>query len=138
MKKFLILIIMLPGIAYAQYFEPLSKKDIILQGIFTGLTFIDMMQTKKFVAKGIPETNPILSRSPSQQKIENLIFAGIVGHALVTYAIFPEYREGWQSVFIGIEHLAVCHNHSHNYSHVLDKNLDPICQSFTIEIVYKF
>lgn len=136
MKKILFIILIFPNILYAaEFFQPLNKQDIILQSIFTIATIIDWAQTKIFVSKGIRETNVVLTPYPSQVRIDNLISAGIISHAFITYAIPIEYRQVWQSVFIGAEFAAVCINY--NNGHGLDIS-EPICQNLTIKVTVKF
>jgi hypothetical protein len=139
--KILILIILFPAIASAQYFEPFTTQDYVLQSIYTAVTVIDWAQTKDFVSQGIEERNIILGKYPSQDRIDILIFSAIVVHGLITYALPRKYRFYWQSPWIVTEYVAVCYTkydmELHGYK--LTKNPPGNCEgAHKIEIIIKF
>jgi len=129
------LIVLLPSNALCQHFEPFSDQDIILQSVFTAVTIIDWAQTKTFVSKGIHETFTPLGPEPSQTRIDTMIFAGIISHAFITYALEKEYRAIWQSLFIGFEFEAICHNDN---SVLKNYDLKPVCKNFKLSLVINF
>lgn len=140
MKNILLLFIFIPNIAYAQYFEPFSNQDIILQSIYTAVTVIDWMQTKDFVSKGVEELNPILGKTPSQSRIDKLIFGAIVTHGLISYTIPQKYRFYWQSLFTMIEFGTICMNYKKSVENnrELFAYLRPTCDDYTIRIDIEF
>lgn len=107
-----------------EFFTPLSSREIKLQIGFTVITAIDWMQTKEFRAQGVKEQNPILGEEPSQEKVDTYIGAAIISHALVTWALPPEFRETWIWTFIIIESVAVLHNYDQGYGPNLNLTLD--------------
>ncbi len=113
MKSIIFILLLFPSAVSAQYFEPFSKQDIWLQSIYTGITVIDWMQTKKLRETGHKEMNPILGSDPDQNTIDSLILTGIVIHGLIAYALPKKYRSYWQMFFIGVEFHTVIDNHKH-------------------------
>jgi len=111
-KLFLLMIFLIPVQSQAvEFFQDFREGDVIRQVVFTGLVFIDLNQTKAFRAKGQKELNAALGEEPSQEEIDTMIGLGTIGHALVTWAIPPEWRETWQMFSIGAETCAVYANY---------------------------
>ena len=117
-KVFLMIVLLIPCSAYSQnYFDHISKKDLILQGILTGLICIDWSQTKKFREDGKKESNIFFGKEPDQSKVDTLIFSGIIAHSVVSFLIKDDdMREVWQMLFIIIEIDAINHNQKYGYS----------------------
>jgi len=109
---FLILLIIPSSVFAVEFFQPLDKQDIILQSVLTGMICVDWMQTKSFRALNRRESNSILGERPSQDKIDTLIFAGIISHALVTYFLPKKHRIRWQYFLMKNEKEAIDYNHS--------------------------
>lgn len=96
----------------SEWFTPLTEKDIAAQAVYTGLTLLDWHQTLQ-IAKHpdeYSETNFIIGEHPSEGRVNILMPAGIVLHALVTYALPRKYRPLWQYVWIGEEAACVYQN----------------------------
>ncbi len=110
----LIIIILIPKIIYAsfssEYIEPLSQDEIILQSIFIFAVCVDWKQTKIFRSKGIEELNPILGKTPSPQKVDNMILLAIISHTSVMLILPEEVREFWILPFIYFEIDAIQNN----------------------------
>ena len=109
-KKFLILFLLISVNARAQYFEPLTERQIFTQVIFTIITCIDWNHTKNGIRNGNIEVNPALGERPSQQTIDILIGSAIISHALVTWLFPHKYRETWQMFWIGVESHTIFYN----------------------------
>ena len=96
----------------SEWFTPLTDKEIAAQAVFTGLALLDWNQTLQ-IAKHpdeYSETNFIIGEHPSEGRVNILMPAGIVLHALVTYALPRKYRSFWQYVWIGEEAACVYQN----------------------------
>lgn len=113
MKTIIFLFILIPNLAYCQYFENFSNEDIILQSIYTGVSLIDWIQTKKLRETEHKELNPILGSDPDQETIDSLILSGIIVHGLIGYILPKKYRSYWQMFFIGVETHTIVDNHNH-------------------------
>lgn len=129
MKKLILILLILPIQAQADFieeyglFEPFGAQDWIMQGVFTSLVYIDWRQTKRFREDGIAETNPILGKYPSQQKVDNLIFLGAVSHVFISWALPKKYRATWQVGFSFIELNAVINNKNNNETYANGDNI---------------
>lgn len=105
--------------------ERWTASDTVRQGALVGLQVVDWRQTRWFVkhpayydctaarceAGSYRERNPVLGAHPSVGKVNNLIGASIVGHALVSAALPRAWREGWQYTWIGAEAYSVGGNY---------------------------
>ena len=107
MKHILLIIIFIPNISYAQYFEPFSTQDWVLQSVYTGFAVIDWAQTKEFRKQGRREKNGALGSEPSQDRIDLLIPTAIAADWLFIYTIKKEYRPYFQVPAIFAEFLVV-------------------------------
>jgi len=135
LKILLILLILFPLNLTAQHFEPLSKQDIILESVFVGLTCIDWYQTKKFRSEGRRETNKILGSEPSQERVDTLIFLGIVSHVAVAYFLSGEVRKFFTVSFIFIEAEAVWKNYNSEINYrKKDEEEKPVRIGFSVNI----
>lgn len=114
------------GTDYAWDTERWTTGDTVRQGTLITLQIIDWRQTRWFVKNPIhsvrctssgcthdyySERNPILGPHPSVGRVNNLIGASIVGHALISSALSRRWREPWQYVWIGMETNAVIGNY---------------------------
>jgi hypothetical protein len=91
-----------------------STEDTYRQAAVTALLVADWGQTR-WIAKhnGLTEPgrfpvdagerNPILGKYPSGGKVDAYFAAAIVGHAAISYVLPPDWRKGWQYVWIGLE-----------------------------------
>lgn len=98
---------------------PWTKTDIALQSAVVTFQVADWAQTRWFVKHPYylgPNTrtyegwNPILGENPSVGKVNNLIFLGIIGHAVVSNYLPPDFRRIWQGSVLVLEIGAVNHN----------------------------
>lgn len=89
---------------------PIDKQGVILQSVFTTLVCIDWAQTKKFRHRGGEETNPILGKYPSEERVDTLIASALISHAVISYLLPKKLRYIWQTVLIRSEIDAVNHN----------------------------
>lgn len=109
----LLSLLLLPVMLGAEeWFEPLNRNEVIAETAFVGLAVLDWNQTLQ-IAKHpdrYSETNPVIGHHPSTERVNLLMPAGIVLHALVTYALPRKYRPFWQYVWIGEETACVYQN----------------------------
>ena len=95
-----------------KHFESLSKRDVAVQLVYTGIVLVDREQTLDI--KNHPElheNNFILGEHPSDERINTLIPLAIAGHWLVTWWLPKEKRMAWQLFTGGAETAAVFHNY---------------------------
>ena len=100
------------AIGAEEWFGELNHEEIIAETVFVGLAVLDWNQTLQ-IAKHpdeYSETNFIIGEHPSEGRVNILMPAGIVLHALVTYALPRKYRSFWQYVWIGEEAACVYQN----------------------------
>ena len=115
MKRVLIILslLFLPVMLGAEeWFTSLNRNEVIAETAFVGLALLDWNQTLQ-IAKHpdeYSETNFIIGEHPSEGRVNILMPAGIVLHALVTYALPRKYRSFWQYVWIGEEAACVYQN----------------------------
>lgn len=89
----------------------LSDKEIRNELIFAGTLLLDYAQTKDIKNHpGHYETNPILGRHPSDDRIALYFVAAGLGHYAVTKALPPEWRPAWQYGWIALEVLTILKN----------------------------
>jgi hypothetical protein len=58
------------------------------------------------------ELNSLLGSYPSAVRVNNYFVASIAGHAVVSYLLPPNWRRGWQYVWIGINAEVIHRNRS--------------------------
>lgn len=123
MKKIILILIILMsmvGNGFAEEENPYkwTKEDTILQGIFITTLAIDMWYTYTFLytgnyrERGIYETNPILGKYPSKNKLYLYSISGAILHTGITYILPKPYRNMWQSFWIGGEMYAINYSYS--------------------------
>jgi len=101
---------------FSQWCQPLTDKQIKTEVAYVLITGIDWMQTREFRAHGFKESNPILGEEPSQERVDTLIFLGIVSHVLITWMLPDnEWREAFQEIPLFFEVSAVMHNYSRGW-----------------------
>ncbi len=129
MKKLIVIMLILaPVTLQAEYFSDFSRQDWILQGVFTGLVYVDYRQTVDFIdykktteseccirTVEYKETNFILGENPTRNEVNALIFIGLLSHTIALWAIPSEYRVYWQSISITMEINAVSANHRNGF-----------------------
>jgi hypothetical protein len=122
MKSIYCILIMLlvSQVAAAEWFAPLTKRQQNLEALYVVITCIDWMQTKEFRAKGDKEMNPALGEEPSQERVDIMIGAAILGHIFVVHVLPAEYKDTWIISFTVIEAVAVYHNYSQGYGPKLE------------------
>ncbi len=112
----IILIVLITPFANAEWFRPLTEKQKTFEAVYVLVTCIDWAQTKEFRAHGVKESNPILGEEPSQERVDTLIFLGIVSHVLFTWALpTEEWKDRFQGITFFFELEAVAHNYSHGW-----------------------
>lgn len=133
MKKLILLLVFIPSIANAKYFEDFSTQDWVLQGVFTGVVYIDWRQTRDFIKKEEVsvsyegnykvtrkktyfEINPLLGKNPSKQKIDNMIALGVLSHWFISWMLPQElWRTNWQYGTLSFEVIAINRNHENGF-----------------------
>ena len=91
-----------------------TREDTYRQSVLTVLLVVDWGQTR-YIAKHPlqhKEMNQFLGEHPSVGRVNNYFAASILGHAVISYILPPDWRKGWQYVWIGIEFGVVQRNHS--------------------------
>lgn len=101
--------------AGAEWFVPLTQKQKQLEAGYVFMTVLDWLQTKQFRREGSREMNPGLGPEPSQERVDTMISAAIIGHIVGAYAIPEEYKDYWIIGFLIIETIAVVHNYSNGW-----------------------
>jgi hypothetical protein len=82
-----------------------TREDTYRQVAVTALLIVDWGQTR-WIAKHpsqLYETNHFLGEHPSIARINNYFAASILWHAAISTLLPPDWRKGWQYVWIGIE-----------------------------------
>ena len=99
--------------------DPWTPQDIVAEGFYQALTFVDYGQTQDIADKpgSHRETNPFMSDHPSPQEVRWMIGGAMVGHAVVAWILPTDFygwnlRHGWQYIFIGIEGYTTWRNDS--------------------------
>jgi hypothetical protein len=90
-----------------------TTSDIVLEGTFVALVFVDWRQTTAALFEGDGygrEMNPILGERPSRARLNTLVAGAVVGHALVTHLLPTGARPYWQYFTIGFEGATVLEN----------------------------
>lgn len=103
---FILIILFVPANSFSSdWFQPFNESEIITQALFTGICLMDWSQTIEISRnpQKYHETNMALGKHPSEKRVNTLIPAGIISHALITWAIPKEWRPYWQYIWIGIE-----------------------------------
>ena len=118
MKRLIILLLLsfslfsCAGMTEYRFAKKWTKTDTALEMTYIGLTLIDWGQTRCIVKENYEETNIILGKHPSMEKVDTLIPLGIAAHAVLAGALPPKYRRYWQVFWIGVEGSAVLHNYN--------------------------
>jgi hypothetical protein len=120
MPRLLALLLLLPSLCFAGDW---AREDTYRQSALTVLLIADWAQTKWVVHhasqtvdmsnayspnnyktyEGAYETNPLLGRHPSAQRVNFYFATTIAVHAGISYFLPSGWREGWQYVWIGVE-----------------------------------
>ena len=108
MKKIILILVLLPSIAFAGW----DKQDTARQIVFTSLLALDCGQTLN-ISKNPDkyyEHNPVLGEHPSKESVITYNLSVAVIHALISYYMPEKYREAWQYISIGVEGSSVIRN----------------------------
>ena len=91
-----------------------TREDTYRQGGLTVLLIVDWGQTRWIARHPLQhkEMNQFLGEHPSVSRVNNYFAASILGHAAISAVLPPDWRKGWQYVWIGIELGYVQNNHS--------------------------
>lgn len=101
-----------PGAAFAG--GDWTGTDTAWEAGFLGVLSVDCVQTWKGSGADpahFQEGNPFLPEHPSKGAIVATCAAVGVGHGLISYALPPEYRRGWQAGTIAVELIVVGRNY---------------------------
>ena len=93
-----------------EWFTIPSSRELIAEGIFYGLVYIDYRQTINFRKNGIREVNTFLGEKPSEEKIREGVLLGVIIHSIVLWIIPPEFRNTFLTSSISIESYTVYYN----------------------------
>lgn len=121
-------LVLLSGCASANW----TQGDSIRQGAIVALQTADYLQTRTIAVEMVPEsyterpngsserfyahprwreTNPMLGEHPTTGQVNIFFAAGIIGNAVISYALPPRYRAWWQAASIGLEGYYVGRNY---------------------------
>ena len=98
----------LSGHAHAWEPGPWTREQVVLQGIFTALLYVDVRQT--MTGAGLRELNPLLGSRPTDTEIVRYFTAAALLHGAVSAVLPSSLRTRWQYVWIGIESHVVWYN----------------------------
>ena len=110
MRKAILIILLIPAMAHAEW----TQEDTHYQAAFVAAALADWGQTLCIANNPdrFYETNFLLGRHPSSQKVNTYFPVAIALHTAVAVALPPKYRRTWQLVWIGIESSMVLNNAS--------------------------
>jgi len=103
------------GVSQAQTspsFEPLSREELIKEGVIGALFLVDYAQTRD-ISASYPrrtEKNPILGEHPTDAAIARYFLGGALLHVAVLYALPKEYRAPFQNGTIILQGGVVARN----------------------------
>jgi hypothetical protein len=80
-----------------------TTADTALQASVAALQVADWGQTSWGMEHGYAETNPLLGAHPSPTRLNLMVPAAILGHALVARLLPHPYRTAWQATAIVVE-----------------------------------
>jgi hypothetical protein len=127
MIRLLPILLLLSSCASAHW----TTADTVRQGAVVALQVADWRQTRTIATEMIPaytvdqgggasttynaryrycEQNPILGEHPTGGQVNTYFAASILGNALISYLLPPEWRAGWQYVSIGFQAVYVVNN----------------------------
>ena len=92
---------------------PWTGADTALELTLVGASVVDDAQTMSVMRRDSGyETNPLLGKHPSDERIIATSVFGLATHAVIAYILPHPWRTVWQGMWIGIEIDAVEHNRS--------------------------
>ena len=68
--------------------EPWSTQDLVLEGVYLGLLYVDCAQTRIVVGRGGRELNPLLYSHPTETQIRDVCFS-VMFSQLAIVTLFP-------------------------------------------------
>ena len=85
-----------------------TGNDTLFEAAFGVLVYLDWRQTIEFTQNpekypDCRETNVFLGPHPTRRRINAVVAASLIGHALIAYELPQPYRAWWQFIWIGIE-----------------------------------
>lgn len=91
----------------------LTKKDVILESIFTAEHLVDWRQTREAIKypDKYEEKNIILGSHPSQKKLDRFMAGTLAAHWLVVSAMPEGWRTPFQAGTIGVKTYVIYSNH---------------------------
>ena len=110
MRKAILIILLLPSVAHANW----TADDTRYQAAFIAAGLADWGQTLCIANNPdrFYETNVLLGRHPSRDKVNTYFPVAIALHTAVAVALPPKYRRAWQLVWIVVETSMVVNNAS--------------------------
>ena len=101
----------LPLPAHAEYQvdrRAWTGTDTLFEAVFGVVVYLDWKQTIEFTQNpdkypDCHETNVFLGGHPTRRRINTVVAASFLAHALIAYELPQPYRAWWQFVWIGIE-----------------------------------
>lgn len=89
-----------------------TTADTARQTACVSLLAADWCQTRQIVkTPGMYETNPLIGRHPSLNRVNTYFISAIVGHTLLSYNLTPKNRKRFQYATIGLEAAVVGRNY---------------------------
>lgn len=97
----------------AQASDSWTKNEIIKQGIYGLIVWVDAKQTMQGIESGdYREANPFLGERPSAEEISSHLLTVFVGHALIANYLSTENRKMFQDVSLIIGITNITRNHA--------------------------
>jgi len=97
--------------AMAQPFSNWSKQDYARQIALSIFHTADWLQTRDIATNpNYRENNPVLGENPSLSEVNLYFGATLLGSWIVADVLSPEWRKGFQYIYIGVEASCVSNN----------------------------
>ena len=93
--------------------EPFSKEDMIKEGTFLGLLYLERCQRDYAQTHGgMYMPNPFLGPNRKDSDVDKFLIASAILHPIISRALSGKWRDWWQYGTIIVEGTAVCSNMS--------------------------
>ena len=109
--KYLIAVLAVTLYFNSPAFGSWSTQDLVLEGVYLGLLYIDCEQTRVaiHVKGGHKETNPLLYSHPTETQIRDVCFS-VMFSQLAVVTLFPRWRTEVILFSVGFESAAISWN----------------------------
>ena len=110
--KNIILIIVLSCVAGSVSAEPMTERDMLYEGLFMMVNFVDWGQTR-YIADNphkYYETNPVIGKHPRSKSVDRYFAISMVGHLAVTAMLNKKWRRRWQTWTIYVASACIISN----------------------------